>query len=197
MIEAFRSGLVIATHNEGKRAEFADLLAPYGIECLSAASLGLAEPVEDAPDFAGNARIKALAASQAAGLPALADDSGIAIAALGGAPGIHSARYAKEQGGYRQAMAAILARIDHERRAAFMCALCLALPGGATTTYLGIAQGNLATTPRGVGGFGYDPLFIPLDDSRTYAEISRAEKSAISHRARAFRQLAAALDSRK
>ena len=185
--------LVIATHNEGKRMEFAGLLAPFGIGCVSAAELGLAEPVEDAPDFAGNARIKALAAARAASLPALADDSGLSVAALGGAPGVHSARFAREQGGYPRAMAAILERAGDDRRAAFACALCLASPEGETATYLGFAHGTLARAPRGESGFGYDPIFIPLGGSRSYAEMSRAEKSAISHRARAFRQLMAAL----
>jgi XTP/dITP diphosphohydrolase len=195
MIARLRRGarLVIATHNEGKRMEFAALFAPFGIECLSAAALGLAEPVEDAPDFAGNAQIKARAAAQAASLPALADDSGLSVAALGGAPGVHSARFAREHGGYPQAMAEILAQLGADRRAAFACALCLASPEGETATYLGFTHGMLARTPCGEGGFGYDPIFIPLGETRSYAEMTRADKSAISHRARAFRQLAAAL----
>jgi XTP/dITP diphosphohydrolase len=197
MIERLRSGLVIATHNQGKRAEFAALLAPYGITCLSATALGLVEPEETAPDFAGNAKLKALAAAQTSGLPSLADDSGIAIAAMGGAPGVQSARYAKEQGGYGQAITAILQQIGGDRRAAFICALCLAMPERKTFTWLGITQGNLADAPRGVGGFGYDPIFVPLGGNRTYAEMELAEKSAISHRSRAFRQLAASLDQRK
>lgn len=194
MIARLRCGanIVIATHNEGKRMEFAALFAPFGIECLSAASLGLAEPVEDAPDFAGNARIKAQAAARAASLPALADDSGLTVAALGGAPGVHSAHFAREQGGYPQAMAAILAQLGTDRRAAFACALCLAVPEGTTATYLGFAHGTLARAPRGEAGFGYDPIFIPLGKTTSYAEMTRAEKSAISHRARAFRQLVAA-----
>ncbi len=197
MIETLRKGLVIATHNEGKLAEFVALFAPFQVECRSATAFGLAEPEETAPDFAGNARLKARAAAQASGKPALADDSGIVIAGLGGGPGVRSARYAEQQGGYAQAMAAILEKIRGERRAAFACALCLAMPEGETATYLGIAQGNLADAPRGIGGFGYDAIFMPLGESRTYAEMSLAEKSLVSHRARAFRQLAAMLDQQK
>jgi non-canonical purine NTP pyrophosphatase, rdgB/HAM1 family len=184
--------LVIATHNSGKLAEFAALMAPYGLDCTSAAALGLPEPVEDAPDFAGNAKIKALAAAKYSGLPALADDSGLLVAALYGAPGVRSSRYANEAGGYPQAMAAIVAASRTNDHAAFGCALCLAMPSGETATYLGFCHGRIAPEPRGAGGFGYDAIFIPIGSNRRFAEMSDAEKSAISHRGRAVRQFIAA-----
>ena len=184
--------LVIATHNPGKAAEFGELLAPWGIDCVAAGTLGLPAPAETAPDFAGNARIKALAAAEASQLPALADDSGIAVAALAGAPGVNSARFAEEAGGYPAAMAKILAEIRDDRRAAFVCALCLATPDGETATFQGEARGTLAREPRGSRGFGYDPIFIPDRETRSFAELTQAEKNTRSHRAAAFRQIASA-----
>ncbi|WP_298281548.1 RdgB/HAM1 family non-canonical purine NTP pyrophosphatase [Acidocella sp.] len=184
--------LVIATRNEGKLREFSPLLAPLGFALKSAGALGLPEPEESAPDFAGNARIKALAAARGAGLAALADDSGLSVAALGGAPGVHSARYAG--GDYPAAFARILKAVAEtgEARAHFTAALCLALPDGTTHTYVGEAHGHIAPAPRGAGGFGYDPIFIPDGYEMSFAELG-AEKERISHRAKAFAQLAAAL----
>jgi XTP/dITP diphosphohydrolase len=184
--------LVIATHNPGKLAEFALLLAPYGLDCVAAGALGLPEPIEDAPDFAGNARIKARAAAQAANSFALADDSGLLVSALGGAPGTRSARYATEAGGYAQAMDAIIAATRANSHAAFACAICLATPQGETATYLGYCHGTIAPGPRGATGFGYDPIFIPTGSQKSFAELTKAEKSTISHRGRALRQFVAA-----
>lgn len=184
--------VVIATGNQGKLAEFSLLLAPHGLDCVSSGALGLAEPEEDAPDFAGNARIKALAAAKAGGLWAIADDSGIAVAAMDGAPGVRSSRFASEAGGYEAAMARIVAATRELDRAAFACAICLAAPDGRTATYIGFCQGRIAEAPRGDGGFGYDPVFVPLGETRSFAEMDKAEKSAISHRGRALRQFAAA-----
>lgn len=185
------SRIVIATHNPGKIKEFLPLLAPLGLAPVSAGELGLPEPAESADDFAGNARIKALAAALAAGLPALADDSGLSVAALGGAPGVFSARYAA--GDYPAAFARLLtaAQAAGEDRAWFTCALCFAQPDGTTATYIGEAHGRIAL-PQGQDGFGYDPIFIPDGHSRSYAELGAAIKDRISHRARAFAQFAAA-----
>jgi XTP/dITP diphosphohydrolase len=189
------SKIVIATHNMGKLREFQHLLAPLGYEVVSAGALDLPEPEETAPDFAGNARIKALAAAQASGLPALADDSGLCVAALGGAPGVHSSRYAG--GDYKGAFARIIeaAVKNQEWRAHFTCALCLAQPDGGSATYIGQAHGVIAPEPRGAGGFGYDPLFIPDGYERSFAELG-VEKERISHRARAFAQVVAVLTRR-
>ena len=185
--------LVLATHNPGKLREMSDLLAPAGLEVVSAGSLGLAEPEETALDFAGNARLKARAAT-AAGLPALADDSGFCVAALGGAPGVFSARWA----GPDKDFAAAMHRVHDEaagcddRRAWFVSAICLAWPGGETATFIGRVDGTLAWPPRGERGFGYDPMFIPAGAELTFAEMEPATKYAHSHRARALAQLLAA-----
>ena len=182
--------LVLATHNPGKLREIADLLRPRHIDVVSAAELGLPEPAEDAPDFAGNARLKAVAAA-ASGLPALADDSGFCVAALGGAPGVLSARWA----GPRKDFAAAMERVHRElagnpdRRAWFASALCLAWPDGHTATFLGRVEGTVAWPPRGERGFGYDPIFIPAAGQETYGEMDPAHKNATSHRARAMEQL--------
>jgi XTP/dITP diphosphohydrolase len=185
------SRLLVATHNAGKLREFEALLGPLGYEVVGAGALGLAEPEESAPDFAGNARIKAVAAAQAAGVPALADDSGLCVAAMGGAPGVLSARYAA--GDYPAAFARILgaAAEAKEWRAWFVCALCLATPEGTSSTYVGMAHGRVAA-PSGAGGFGYDPIFIPFGFQRSFAELG-VEKNAISHRGRAMAQLASVL----
>lgn len=186
--------LVVATHNPGKLAELRALLAPRGIEAVSAGELGLPEPAEDAPDFLGNARTKARAASAAAGSPALADDSGFCVAALGGAPGVHSARW----GGPGKDFAAAMARVHREmagaadRRAWFVCVLCLAWPDGHTASFLGRVDGEVVWPPRGTGGFGYEPVFAPGGGARTYAEMERDQKHATSHRARAMAQLSLA-----
>ena len=183
--------LVLATHNPGKVRELAEMLRPHRVEVVSAGALGLGEPVEDAPDFVGNARLKALAAAQASGLPALADDSGFSAAALGGAPGVLSARWA----GPGKDFAAAMARVHQEmaghadRRAWFTCALSLAWPDGETATFLGRVEGTVAWPPRGTHGFGYDPIFVPLGSSETYGEMDPARKHATSHRARAMAQL--------
>jgi len=186
--------LVLASHNRGKLREIAELVAPFGVEAVSAIDLGLAEPDETAPDFAGNARLKALAAAQASGLTALADDSGFCVAALGGAPGVYSARWAGPDKDFAAAMQRVHAELGaaEDRRAWFVCALCLAWPDGETATYLGRVEGTLAWPPRGTHGFGYDPIFVPGGGSQTYGEIDQARKHATSHRARAMAQLVAA-----
>lgn len=183
--------LVLATHNPGKVRELAALLQPRGVAVASAGELGLPEPIEDAPDFAGNARLKALASAQGAGLPALADDSGFAVAALGGAPGVLSARWAGSGKDFSEAMARVHREMagSTDPRAWFVCALSLAWPDGATATYLGRVDGTVAWPPRGANGFGYDPMFVPLGGSETYGEMDPAAKHATSHRARAMAQL--------
>ncbi len=186
--------LVIATHNPGKLREFATLLAPLGVELTSCGELGLPEPEEDAPDFIGNARIKALAAATASGLPALADDSGFSVAALGGAPGVFSARWGGPSKDFAAAMARVHAEIgtNPDRRAWFSCALCLGWPDGNTATFLGRAEGEAVWPPRGPGGFGYDPIFQPHRSSLTYGEMDAATKHQASHRAVAVAQFLAA-----
>ena len=200
------SRLVLASHNKGKLRELAALLAPFGIDLVSAASLGLPEPEETAPDFAGNAQLKARAAAMASGLPALADDSGFCVAALGGAPGVLSARWAelgvgvgaKVGVGAGRDFGAAMARVYAEaagaadRRAWFVCTLCLAWPDGSTATYLGRVEGGFVWPPRGALGFGYDPMFVPAGGTRTYGEIEPDQKHATSHRARAMAQFTAA-----
>ncbi|MBV8400375.1 MAG: RdgB/HAM1 family non-canonical purine NTP pyrophosphatase [Acetobacteraceae bacterium] len=186
--------LVIATHNRGKLREIEELLAPLGIDVVSAAELGLDEPTEDAPDFAGNARIKALAAAKGSGLPALSDDSGFCVAALGGAPGVLSARWAEPGRDFAGAMARVEAGLagQSDRRACFVCALCLGWPDKHTETFLGRVDGTVCWPPRGDRGFGYDPIFVPARGGRSFGEMESGEKHAISHRARAFAQLVAA-----
>jgi len=190
--------LVIATHNQGKLAEIAALLAPHGLAAVSAGALGLAEPEETAPDFVGNARIKALAAARGAGLPALADDSGFCVAALDGAPGVFSARWAGPGKDFAAAMARVNAELGPgaDRRAWFTAALCLAWPDGETATFLGRVEGSAVWPPRGTRGFGYDPIFLPAGlpagATETFGEMAPEAKEAISHRARAFAQLRAA-----
>lgn len=186
--------LVLASHNPGKLREIEDLLRPHGIAVVSAGALGLPEPVEDAPDFAGNARIKALAAAQASGLPALSDDSGFCVAALEGAPGVLSARWAGPAKDFAAAMAMVHARMGdaEDTRAWFIAALCLAWPDGQTATFLGRVDGTVAWPPRGSRGFGYDPMFLPSGGTQTFGEMDPDAKHAVSHRARAFAQVLAA-----
>jgi XTP/dITP diphosphohydrolase len=191
--------LVLASHNAGKLAEFADLLAPFGVSIVSAWDLGLPEPEETAPDFVGNARLKAVAASTASGLPALADDSGFCVAALGGAPGVVSARWAQAAAtGPEKNFLGAMQRVQREcgtnpdRRAWFVCALCLAWPDGETASFLGRVEGSLVWPPRGDRGFGYDPMFAPGGGVQSYGEMAPEQKHASSHRARAMAQLAAA-----
>jgi len=183
--------LVLATHNPGKLREIAALMTPYGIAVQSAGALGLPEPDETAPDFAGNAQIKALAAAQATGLPALADDSGFCVAGLDGAPGVLSARWAGPDKDFGPAIARVLTELgDGDRRAWFVCALCMAWPDGHTDTFMGRVDGTVVT-PRGTAGFGYDPAFLPQGGSLTYGEMEPGLKHNVSHRARAMAQLAA------
>ena len=189
--------MVIATHNRGKLAEIADLLRPHGVQVVSAGELGLPEPEETAPDFVGNARIKALAAAAASGLPALADNSGFCAAALDGRPGVHSARWAGPAKDFSAAMTRVNSEIGDgaDRRAWFIAALCLAWPDGHTESFVGRVDGTAVWPPRGAFGFGYDPMFLPAGGAQTFGEMQPEAKHAVSHRARAFAQmLAACLD---
>ncbi len=206
MPRQFIGSVVIATHNAGKLKEMRDLLAPYGVAAQSAAELGLGEPEETGKTFAANARIKALAAARAAGTPAFADDSGLVVDALGGEPGIHSARWAGPDKDFRFAMNKIQtlliergAKTPEQRRAHFTAALCLAWPDGHVEQFEGRVDGVVVWPPRGDKGFGYDPLFKPDGFDRTFGQMSAEEKhglppqgKGLSHRARAFVKLAAA-----
>lgn len=197
--------LVIASHNPGKVKEIGALLAPHGMEVVSAGELGLPEPEETGTTFAENALIKAHAGAQGSGLVALADDSGLCVAALDGAPGVYTADWAEKrsfEGGpgrdWYMAMGKVEGKLaelgpDADRRAYFACTLALAWPDGHSEIFEGKAQGSLAWPPRGNLGFGYDPVFVPEGSEKTFAEIDPAEKHAISHRADAFRQLVAAV----
>ncbi len=186
--------LVIATHNSGKLAEIGELLAPFGVAVTGAAALGLPEPAETGASFEANAELKALAAARASGLPALADDSGLVVPALGGAPGIYSARWAGPERDFGRAMALVEERLagEPDRRAAFVAALALAWPDGHIETFRGEVRGRLVWPPRGDRGFGYDPIFVPEGRRLTFGEMDPALKHAISHRADAFRKLVAA-----
>ena len=186
--------LVIATHNPGKLEEIAALLAPFGVAVVGAAELGLDEPKETGLSFTENAEIKARAAAAAAGRPALADDSGLAVAALGGAPGIYSARWAGPAGDFGAAMARVEAELGdaRDRRAQFVAALALAWPDGHCETFEGRVDGTLVAPPRGARGFGYDPMFLPDGHAETFGEMKPIEKHRISHRAEAFHKLIAA-----
>ncbi len=191
--------LVLATHNQGKVREFDALLGPLGVEVLASGALGLPEPVEDGACFAANARIKAHAAAKAAGLPALADDSGLVVQGLDGDPGVHSARWAGPDKDFSRAMALVRDRLvqrsgrfeDADRSAAFVAVLCLAWPDGHDELALGRVDGVLVDPPRGSGGFGYDPMFQPDGHTETFGEMALADKQALSHRGRAFRRLLA------
>jgi XTP/dITP diphosphohydrolase len=198
--------VVIATHNPGKLKEMRELLLPHGVEAVAASELGLVEPEETGSSFAENARIKAVAAARAAKLPAFADDSGLVVEALGGAPGIHSARWAGPDRDFGRAMRVIGEKLKGQgatdparRRAAFVAALCLAWPDGHMEEFEGRVDGTIADAPRGSEGFGYDPIFLPDGFTRTFGEMSAEEKhglpprgQGLSHRARAFRKLAEA-----
>lgn len=187
--------LVIASHNAGKVREIAELLAPFGCEVVSAAALNLPEPEETEDSFAGNARLKAEAAAAASGLPALADDSGLCVAGLGGAPGIYSARWAGPGKDFGLAMRRVERELgdNPDRRAWFVCALALAVPGEATRVFEGRVEGSLVFPPRGTRGFGYDPIFLPENEPETFGEMDPARKHAMSHRARAFALLVGAV----
>jgi len=198
--------LVIATHNPGKLREMRELLSLYGVEAVSAGELGLPEPEETGATFAENARIKAVAAADAAKLPAFADDSGLVVDALGGVPGIHSARWAGPDKNFTRAMENIDSMLrDHgattpaRRTAHFVSALCVAWPDGHVEEFEATVEGTLVWPPRGDAGFGYDPMFLPDGHARTFGEMSADEKhglpprgKGLSHRARAFLKLAEA-----
>lgn len=186
--------LVIATHNPGKLREIGALIAPFGVTVCAAGDLGLPEPEETGTSFIANAVLKARAAAEAAGLPALADDSGLAVRALDGAPGIYSARWAGPTRDFTLAMNRVQAELGEtpDRGAAFVCALCLAWPDGHTERVEGRVAGQLTWPGRGTRGFGYDPIFVPDGHHRTFGEMAAEEKHAISHRAVAFDALVAA-----
>lgn len=189
--------IIIATHNAGKLREVTALLAPHGIVTLSAAELGLPEPEETEESFLGNAAIKARAAANAAGMPALADDSGFSVAALGGAPGVRTADWAMQPDGsrnYGDAMGKVMevAQDFEDRTAWFSCALVLAWPDGHVEGFEGRAMGHWVWPPRGRHGFGYDPMFVPDHREQTFGEMDPAEKHRISHRAAAFALFSAA-----
>ncbi len=193
--------LVIASHNEGKVREIRALLAPFGIEPVSAKSLDLPEPEETGTTFSANALLKAVSACDLSGLPALADDSGLCVEALGGDPGVYTANWAETEDGTRdwdlamrkvedklQAMGLNVSRAAH-----FTCTLAVAWPDGSDAEFEGRIEGTLTWPPRGKMGFGYDPVFVPLGEIRTFAELDPEEKHAISHRAAAFKKLVAEL----
>ena len=199
-----RGKVEIATHNFGKLKEMRELLRPHGIETISAGDLGLDEPIETGTSFAENAKIKATAAAKASRLPALADDSGLAVEALEGEPGIYSARWAGEKKDFAHAMKTVEEKLQlkgaatpEKRRGAFIAALCLAWPGGEAATFEGRVDGRIVWPPRGDQGFGYDPIFLPDGFNRTFGEMNSEEKhglpprgQGLSHRARAFLKLA-------
>jgi XTP/dITP diphosphohydrolase len=196
VMNAIGSKLVIATHNRGKLEEISDLLAPFGVEVVSPAAFGLPEPEETEDTFIGNARIKAHAAAQATGLPALSDDSGICVDALGGAPGVYTADWAETGNGrdFEMAMARTWkaceeVQAEMPRSAQFCCTLVLAWPDGQDLVFEGRVAGHLVWPMRGEQGHGYDPMFQPEGFDVTFAEMDRAEKGKISHRAEAFRKL--------
>ena len=196
--------LVIATHNPGKLREMRELLSPYGIDAVSAGELGLGEPEETGTSFRENARIKAMAAAEATSLPAFADDSGLAVDALDGAPGIHSARWAGPNKDFMAAMTRVErllqergAKTPDQRKAHFVSALCVAWPDGHLEEVEARVDGTLVWPPRGAEGFGYDPSFLPDGHGRTFGEMVSIEKHGLpplglglSHRARAFVKLA-------
>jgi XTP/dITP diphosphohydrolase len=186
--------LIIASHNPGKVREIADLLHPFDITVRSATELSLEEPEETGDTFSTNAILKAEAAANAAQLPALADDSGLVVDALGGDPGIYSARWAGPRRDFAVAMKKIetLLKPESIRTAKFVCALALAWPDGHVETFEGFVKGDLIWPPRGSAGFGYDPMFLPDGRAETFGEMDQTEKHTISHRADAFRKLVAA-----
>ncbi|MEP7350586.1 MAG: RdgB/HAM1 family non-canonical purine NTP pyrophosphatase [Sphingorhabdus sp.] len=197
--------LVIASHNAGKVKEIRALLAPFGIEPVSAGELGLPEPEETGTTFAENALLKAHAAAHGSGLPALADDSGLCVAALGNAPGVYTADWAEKQsfeGGpgrdWYMAMGKVEGKLaelgpDADHSAYFTCTLALVWPDGHSEVFEGRANGTLTWPPRGTMGFGYDPVFVPLGREQSFAELEPTEKHGMSHRADAFAKLVAAV----
>ena len=195
MTRRFEGGrLVVASHNPGKVREIDDLLQSYDAEPVSASELGLPEPVEDGLTFVANAILKAESAATRSGLPALSDDSGLAVGALDGAPGIYSARWAGPEKDFQYAMQRVQDEVGDapDRNAQFICVLALAWPDGHVETFEGTVDGTLVWPPRGDCGFGYDPMFLPKGHDETFGEMDPARKHAISHRAAAFRQLVAA-----
>lgn len=202
--------IVVASHNAGKLAEFADLLAPFGLEARSAKEFGLPEPEETGTTFEQNAYLKAHAAAQATGLPAMSDDSGLVVDALGGAPGVYTADWATKPDGSRDFMMAMektekalreAGATDPSRRTGrFVAVICLCIPNGEAEYFRGEAEGTLVWPPRGTSGFGYDPVFLPNGHARTFGEMTAEEKhgwkpgmqTATSHRARAFKKFAEA-----
>jgi len=202
--------IVVASHNAGKLAEFADLLAPFGLEARSAKEYGLPEPEETGTTFEENAYIKAHAAASATGLPAMSDDSGLVVDALGGAPGVYTADWATKPDGTRDFMMAMQKTEDAlqkagatapaQRTGRFVAVICLCFPDGEAEYFRGEAEGTLVWPPRGTSGFGYDPVFLPEGHSRTFGEMTAEEKhgwkpgmeTATSHRARAFKKFAEA-----
>ena len=195
MARRFGGGrLVIATHNRGKLAEMQELLRPYAVTAVSAGDLGLPEPEETGASFEENAALKARAAASASDLPALADDSGLVVPALGGAPGIYSARWADAAKNFVPAMQRVERELDGktDRRAYFVAVLALAWPDGHIESFRGEVHGSVVFPPRGARGFGYDPIFLPEGKAQTFGELDSAARMALSHRSVAFRQLVAA-----
>nr|WP_295464145.1 RdgB/HAM1 family non-canonical purine NTP pyrophosphatase [Mesorhizobium sp.] len=202
--------IVVASHNAGKLAEFADLLAPFGLEARSAKEFGLPEPEETGTTFEQNAYLKAYAAASATGLPAMSDDSGLVVDALGGAPGVYTADWATKPDGSRDFMMAMEkterdlqdagATDPSQRTGRFVAVICLCFPDGEAEYFRGEAEGSLVWPPRGTSGFGYDPVFLPAGHARTFGEMTAEEKhgwkpgmdTATSHRARAFKIFAEA-----
>lgn len=202
--------IVVASHNAGKLAEFADLLAPFGLEARSAKEFGLPEPEETGTTFEQNAYLKAYAAASATGLPAMSDDSGLVVDALGGAPGVYTADWATKPDGTRDFMMAMEkteralqeagATDPAHRTGRFVAVICLCFPDGEAEYFRGEAEGSLVWPPRGTSGFGYDPVFLPAGHARTFGEMTAEEKhgwkpgmdTATSHRARAFKKFAEA-----
>jgi XTP/dITP diphosphohydrolase len=188
--------LVIASHNQGKLREIRDLIGPLGIEVVSAGELGLPEPEETGSTYIANAELKACAAAEGSGLPALADDSGLSVAALNGDPGIYSARWAGPEKDFALAMRKVedalqqkAAAGNTDRSAAFVCALTICWPDGHTESVEGRVHGDLVWPPRGANGFGYDPMFVPEGHDRTFGEVDADWKHSVSHRAVAFEKL--------
>ncbi|GGG96053.1 non-canonical purine NTP pyrophosphatase [Glycocaulis albus] len=184
---------ILASHNAGKIKEIADLVAPFSITVRGAGEMGLEEPEETEKTFSGNALLKARAAARASGAVALADDSGLEVTALGGDPGVYSARWAGPEKDFGLAMEAVEQKLaasgSADRSARFVCVLALVHPGGAELVFEGEVKGDLVWPPRGERGFGYDPVFVARGETRTFAEMNAAEKKALSHRAAAFGKL--------
>jgi XTP/dITP diphosphohydrolase len=192
--------ILIATHNAGKLEEFREILAPHGVNAVSAGELGLAEPDETESTFEGNARIKARAAMTASGLIAIADDSGLCVDALNGDPGVYTANWAGPNRDWMMAMRTVEEKLqaagattEKQRAAQFMATLCVSWPDGEERFFVGRVPGHLAWPPRGKLGHGYDPVFVPEGESVTFAEMSHEKKNTLSHRARAVEKLLKAL----